>query len=314
MRLVRCICLPAALSLVLGCGNKGGGAPAAPAAGQAAAPSAPAPAPADASQAPARLIYPSDPAVYSKGVAIAPNTPYVTGGAITSYRVNPALPPGLSLNPGTGVISGTPSAVSAAAAYEVTGSNGAGSTSATLTVTVIDRAPAGKPAVTLDPFVTESRIGLAASTPDQGPDVTYAWTLRGGTVTAGQGTPAITYTAGAIGTLTATVTVGNTGGAVSGSAEATVVKAPDATLTLPVAVQTGDGSKRASVPDQPGMTYEWTILPGTSTATLTSGLGTHSVAFQAGNAPGTFQIQVKVQNQAGNYLSTSGTIKVQTGY
>jgi len=312
MRLVRCVCLPTALCLVLCCGDKGGGNGAAPAASQVTAPSAPAPGP--AGQAPVRLIYPADPVVYSKGVAITPNIPYVTGGPITAYRVNPALPAGLALNPGTGVISGTPSAVSAAAGYEVTGSNGAGSTSVTLTLTVVDQAPGGKPPVALDRFVTESRAGLAASTPDLGPDMTYAWTLRGGTITAGQGTPAIQYTAGPVGTLTATVAVGNTGGTVTGSAEATVVKAPDATLTVPVAVQTGDATKRASVPAQPGMTYEWTILPGTSTATLTSGQGTASVGFQAGPAPGSFQIQVKVQNQAGNYLTTSGTIKVQTGY
>jgi hypothetical protein len=106
----------------------------------------------------------------------------------------------------------------------------------------------------------------------------------------------------------------NTGGTVTGSAEAAVVPAPDATLTVPVAVRTLDGSKQASVPQQAGVTYFWTLVPGTATATLTSGQGTHAIGFTAGSRAGTFQVQVKVSNQAGNYLSTSGTIKVETGY
>jgi len=79
-------------------------------------------------------------------------------------------------------------------------------------------------------------------------------------------------------------------------------------------VETMDGSKSASVPEQPGMTYTWTIMSGTSSATISSGQGTHRIGFLAGSAAGTFQIQVKVENQAGNYLTNSGTVKVQTGY
>jgi hypothetical protein len=61
---------------------------------------------------------------------------------VTLYSINPALPAGLSLSSSTGIISGTPTAVTAASSYTVTASNLSGSTTATLTITVIDAPPA----------------------------------------------------------------------------------------------------------------------------------------------------------------------------
>ena len=300
MRLVRCIGLPLVIGLFLGCDCLGGRS-------KAADPAAPAQ---DQGQPPLRLVYASDPVVYARGVAIPPNTPYGTGGLITSYRVSPALPQGLSLDPATGVISGTPTRVAAAASYEVTASNSLGSTSVTLGITVNDQAPAANPVVTLAPFLTEGSTGLSASTQDLGREMTYVWTLRGGSITAGQGTPAITFTAGEAGALTASVAVGNTGGSLTGTAEATVVRAPDATLSVPQAME-AYGTRNASVPAQSGVTYIWTILPGSGTATISSGQGTHEIGFTAGASLGTFQIQVQVQNQAGSYLTNTGTVKIQ---
>jgi len=86
---------------------------------------------------PAGLAYSENPASYTVGVAITPNVPSSTGGAITSFSVQPALPAGLSLNGTTGVISGTPSAETAVAVYTVTASSPTGSTTADLTLTVV---------------------------------------------------------------------------------------------------------------------------------------------------------------------------------
>jgi DNA-binding beta-propeller fold protein YncE len=94
-------------------------------------------------QPPSGLSYTTATAVYIKGTAITPNNPTSTGGAVTAYSVSPALPAGLSLSASTGIISGTPTAVTATASYTVTASNSAGSTTATLTITVEDAAPAG---------------------------------------------------------------------------------------------------------------------------------------------------------------------------
>jgi hypothetical protein len=306
MRIVRYISLSMATGLMLCCDSRSGGAPPAPAAGS----QGEAPAPGAAAQAPTRLVYATAPATYTRGVAITPNTPYVSGGAIASYRVSPALPAGLSLDPVSGIISGTPTAVKPAGDYTVTGANSAGSTSVSLSLTVNDAAPAAQPTVSLAPYLTASASGLSASTQDQGAGMNYAWSIQGGTITAGQGGPAITFTAGGPGGLSAAVTVSNSGGSASARAEATVVPAPVANLTLPDTLATQDGSRQAFVPEQPGMTYTWTIIPGASSATIRSGQGTSRIGLLSGSAAGTFQVQVVVQNQAGVSQSNSGTVKV----
>ena len=56
--------------------------------------------------------------------------------------------------------------------------------------------------------VVQNSTGNIASVPDAGVGGTYVWTISGGTITAGQGTASLTYTAGnAIGTLTLGCTV-----------------------------------------------------------------------------------------------------------
>lgn len=67
-------------------------------------------------------------------------SPTVTG-SVSSYSVTPGLPAGLSLEATTGMISGTPTAITAAASYTITASNSVGSTTANVSITVNDVAP-----------------------------------------------------------------------------------------------------------------------------------------------------------------------------
>jgi hypothetical protein len=90
---------------------------------------------------PISLSY-TTPVTYVKDQAITPNNPTATGGAITGYSVNPALPSGLSIHPTTGVISGTPDTLTAAANYTVTGSNGVGNAQAVVNIEVVNAIPA----------------------------------------------------------------------------------------------------------------------------------------------------------------------------
>jgi len=78
--------------------------------------------------------YPSQ--SYPAGTAIPQNAPSFTGGRPTSWSVVPSLPAGLALDPNTGVITGTPTAVSAATAYTITGGNSGGTANATVTIAV----------------------------------------------------------------------------------------------------------------------------------------------------------------------------------
>ena len=87
--------------------------------------------------APSALTYSSNPATYTTGSAITINTPTISGGALVSYVVSPALPAGLTLNSSTGVISGTPTTLTAASNYTITATNTGGSTPASLSITVV---------------------------------------------------------------------------------------------------------------------------------------------------------------------------------
>jgi len=84
--------------------------------------------------APSGLSYPSPQSLPFNSV-MTPVRPTVTG-TVTSYSVTPALPSGVSLNPTTGEISGTPTQLTASAPYTITASNSSGSTSFALTLTV----------------------------------------------------------------------------------------------------------------------------------------------------------------------------------
>ena len=129
--------LTALTAFVCGCGNNGGGG-----------------------SGPSALSYSARAAVFTKGVAITPDNPTTSGGAVTGYSVSPALPAGLSLNTSTGVVSGTPTVVAAAASYTVTASGTSGTITTTLSITVNDQPPlafsyaAGTAAYTVDVPIT----------------------------------------------------------------------------------------------------------------------------------------------------------------
>lgn len=85
---------------------------------------------------PTSLAYALDPAAYRVGEPIATNAAAVTGCTPTSFSVNPALPAGLALDPGTGAITGTPTAEAPWQAYSVTATHAGGSVSSTLDLAV----------------------------------------------------------------------------------------------------------------------------------------------------------------------------------
>lgn len=86
--------------------------------------------------APENLGYLDAAIVYVTATPITPNVPITTGGEITQYSVSPSLPAGLALDPQTGIISGTPTAVTAPAVYTVTGSNSVDSIQTELNIEV----------------------------------------------------------------------------------------------------------------------------------------------------------------------------------
>lgn len=86
--------------------------------------------------APTNLAY-VVPSRFYTGTTIAPITPTNSGGVISTYTIDRPLPAGLTLNPTTGMISGTPTAITAATAYVITGTNSTSSTSTTINFDVV---------------------------------------------------------------------------------------------------------------------------------------------------------------------------------
>ena len=85
----------------------------------------------------ASLSYTSATISACQNSAITSNTvASVTGSGTITYSISPSLPLGLSIDPNSGTISGTPSASSASASYTVTASNSCSSTTASVTIVV----------------------------------------------------------------------------------------------------------------------------------------------------------------------------------
>lgn len=184
--------------------------------------------------APTNLAYPQTAITAIQGQAIATDTPTVTG-TVTSYSVSPGLPAGLSLSSSTGVISGTPTAVSAQASYTVTGTNVTGSTTAAVQITVNPAAP------------TNLAYPQTAITAIQGQAIATDTPTVTGTVTNFSVSPALpaglsfsTSTGAISGTPTAvsaqanyTVTATNVTGSTMAAVQITVNLAPPTNLVYP---------------------------------------------------------------------------------
>ncbi len=78
---------------------------------------------------------------YTISVPIAFNYPSYDGGSVTAWSAS-SLPPGLSLGATSGIISGTPTVMAVATSFVVTATNSGGSATVTLTIAIVDRAPA----------------------------------------------------------------------------------------------------------------------------------------------------------------------------
>jgi len=86
--------------------------------------------------APSNLSYESPTLFLKFGAPMVPNVPSYDAVLINEWSVTPPLPSGLALDPVTGVISGTPTALTAGTAHTVSVGNGFGEADATVVVAV----------------------------------------------------------------------------------------------------------------------------------------------------------------------------------
>jgi hypothetical protein len=164
--------------------------------------------------APSALSYASVPSTYNG----SPLFSTVTAASTLVYSVSPALPTGLSINTGTGTISGSTSTVVASATYTITATNTYGNTTTTVTFatgaapSAFSYTPAASPSYTVGTEITPL---VAVITPGTGtPTYTVSPSLPDGLVldpnTGGiSGTP-ISITASTAYTVKATTIYGFT--------------------------------------------------------------------------------------------------------
>jgi len=85
---------------------------------------------------PSGLVYAAMKVEYEDREPIAPNFPTAGGGEVKTWSIAPTLPAGLSFNPATGRITGTPTSIFPATDYTVTAGNVAGEATAKLVISV----------------------------------------------------------------------------------------------------------------------------------------------------------------------------------
>ncbi|WP_291270410.1 beta-propeller fold lactonase family protein [Geothrix sp.] len=231
----------------------------------------------------------------SSTIVAAPSTPVITlpatvtagqGGYTASTPVQAGMTLAWTITNGTITSSPTGASVTFSAgtagsvALSCVATNGIGATSVAGAASAAIVAPPTSPVITSPANVTAGRSGYTASVPAQAGS-SYAWTVTNGTITAGAGTPSITFTAGASGSVGLSCVVTNAAGTPStaATASAAIVAAPATPVVIaPAYVTAGQTGYTASTPAQAGMSFAWTITNGT----ITSGSTGASVTFTAG--------------------------------
>jgi hypothetical protein len=270
--------------------------------------------------APSSLSYTS-PNVFTKNVAITPLSPSISGGAVVSYSIAPALPLGLSFDTASGVISGTPSVISGSSTYTVTATNSGGSTSFGIVVTVNDSAPSSLSYTSPNVFTKNVVIAPLSPSVSGGAVVSYSiapalpFGLNFDTVSGLiSGTPSVVS-----GSSTYTVTAINSGGSTSFGVIITVNDSAPSSLSytspnvftknvaiapLSPSVSGGAVVSYSIAPALPfGLNFDTVSGLISGTPSVVSGSSTYTVTAINSGGSTSFGVIITVNDSAPNTLS-----------
>jgi autotransporter-associated beta strand protein len=164
--------------------------------------------------------------------------------------------------------------------YYVIAYNGAGYAASTNALLTVNPIPAQT--ITVASSVCAGSTGNTASVSTTS-GATYAWSITGGTITAGGSSSTVTYTAGTGSAVTLSCVVTSSAGCASAGGQNTsvTINAIPAQTITPTAssVCAGSTGNTASVTTTSGATYAWSITGGT----ITAGGSSSTVTYSAGS-------------------------------
>jgi gliding motility-associated-like protein len=261
---------------------------------------------------------------FERTVAISAVTPTSTGATVSSYTISPALPTGLTLNPTTGVITGTPTVNSTSRSYTVTATSALTCTGTT-TFTLEVFSAVAPSALSYSPATQTVRQGTAitAMTPTISggtPTYTISPALPAGlSINATTGVISGTLTAAQSGTVTHTITAANSGGSVTATVSLIYNTAPTGIALAPAAVAenassgTTVGTLSATDADT-GDTFTYTLVSGTGAtdnAIFTiAGANLRTAAVFDFETKASYSVRVRVTDAGGLTFERALTITV----
>ncbi|MEO0422568.1 MAG: kelch repeat-containing protein [Pseudomonadota bacterium] len=158
--------------------------------------------------------------------------------------------------------------------------------------------------------VLPGSTGNVVAVPAQS-NVTYAWSISNGTITAGQGTNAIEYTAGELGKTLISATIGNEAGTVYAVKTVVVVASlPVVSVFSQPAVLSGSAAVTVSTPAADGNQYAWSLERQATEASVDGPTDEASLTYLAGVLVGEFELSVSVTDAQGRTAEASANVEV----
>lgn len=256
--------------------------------------------------APTALNY-STPNTYFNGTAITTNAPNPTGGTPSSYAImSGILPLGLSIDPTTGLITGTPTAATAGpVSLVIRGTNVTGWVEQTVVVTVNDVAPGALHYSTPNTYLNGTPIQVNNPNPTGG--IPNAYTITAGALPAGltldPATGVISGKPTANGTFTPTIEGSNGLGAVSQAISITVTATAPTALHYATPVTYVQGT--AIAPNYPnpvgGTPTSYSVIAGSLPAGLSLDATTGVISgTPTATTAGPVSVTIRGTNASGN--------------